>query len=229
MFRSARDIMQEFAREQALSKLRADPIGGGAYGDVYRSDTDGFVIKQNRPGGYEVDFEQEANLQQVAADMGIAPQVASVETFPEGTQRIEMADVRRNFEPVASDEFGNMTDKHDIIGTAKQLGQLALKGIRLEDRQAGNVVRNKMTGRPMQIDFGIAGELDKSQQAAFLSQVTQEGMEAAGVGDFGLILRDTVMDYLEGGDVDIAFDLAKQGFSRLQKIQGPFETPLDLF
>lgn len=221
-------IMDEFFREEILSGNRANPIGEGTYGTVFDSDHPGFVIKQNKPGGYATDFEREAGFQQVAADMGFAPQVASVETFPEGTQRIEMADIRRNFEPVIRDGL-NMTDPNDIIGTSKQLGMLALKGIGLEDRNAGNVVRNKMTGRPMQIDFGIAGELDRGQQAAFLSEVTQEGMEAAGLKDFGVILRDTVMDYLEGGDVDLAYDLAKQGFSRLQKIKGPFETPIDLF
>ena len=38
----------------------------------------------------------------------------------------------------------------------------------------------------------------------------------------GSILRATVMDYLEGGDVAEAMDIAKQGFSRLQKIKQPY-------
>ena len=71
--------------------------------------------------------------------------------------------------------------------------------------------------------------MDKAQSAAYLSQATAEGMEAAGLGDFGSILRATVMDYLEGGDVDEAMDLAKQGFSRLQKIKAPLEEAVSLY
>ena len=86
-----------------------------------------------------------------------------------------------------------------------------------------------MTGRPMQLDFGIADKMDKAQSAAYLSQATAEGMQAAGLGDFGSILRATVMDYLEGGDVDEAMDLAKQGFSRLQKIKAPLTEAVSLY
>ena len=49
--------------------------------------------------------------------------------------------------------------------------------------------------------------------------MTAEGFEAAGLGDVASIYRATVMDLLEGGDVDDAMDVAKQGFSRLQKIK----------
>ena len=77
-----------------------------------------------------------------------------------------------------------------------------------------------MTGRPMQLDFGIAGKLnDKSEKAAFLSEVTAEGFEAAGIPEMGSILRATVMDMLEGGDVEDALDVARQGFGRLMQIK----------
>ena len=46
-----------------------------------------------------------------------------------------------------------------------------------------------------------------------------EGFEAAGLGDVASIYRATVMDLLEGGDVAEAMDVAKQGFSRLQKLK----------
>ena len=97
---------------------------------------------------------------------------------------------------------------------------MALKGVQSEDRHNGNVMYNKMTGRPMQIDFGISGKLENdSQKAAWLTHVTAEGFEAAGIPEMGQILRATVMDYLEGGDVAEGLDIAKQGFSRLQKIK----------
>ena len=73
----------------------------------------------------------------------------------------------------------------------------------------------------MQLDFGIAGRVKGSEQAATLAMATAEGFEAAGLGDVASIYRATVIDLLEGGDVNEAMDLAKQGFSRLQKIKAP--------
>ena len=227
----AKDLINEYLREGRLSANRSQPIGAGAYGVVYKSDIPGNVIKQSTQWGQ--DLEKEANLQAIAADLGIAPQVRGLETFTGGVgDRIEMADVRDNFEPVEStnDQFANFpADPLINLRTAQQLGHLALKGVRLEDRHAGNIIKNKITGRPLQLDFGIADKMDKSQSAAWLSQVTAEGMEAAGLGDFGSILRATVMDFLEGGDVDEAMDLAKQGFSRLQKIKAPLKEAVNLY
>jgi hypothetical protein len=91
--------------------------------------------------------------------------------------------------------------------------------MRLDDRHAGNIVYNKMTGRPMQLDFGIAQRVEGPDQVMVLADVTAEGFEAAGIKDMGDIYRATVYDLLEGGDVADAMDVAKQGFSRLQKIK----------
>ena len=229
MIRKAGDLivaLQDQLREQALATRRANPIGQGAYGTVYESDRSGNVMKQvqqdyvNPKTGLGI--IKEADLQAVAGEMGIAPKVAGVETFSGGIgNRIEMADVRPNFEPVRADASNLPADPKTNIQTAQQLGALALKGIRLEDRHAGNIMQNKMTGRPMQLDFGIADKMSPDQQAAHLANVTAEGFAAAGIGDMGSILRATVMDYLEGGQVAEAMDVAKQGFSRLQKIKEP--------
>ena len=80
-----------------------------------------------------------------------------------------------------------------ILRTTQQLGQLALKGVRLEDRRTANIMQHKMTGRPLKLDFGIADRMDKAQSAAYLSQVTAEGMEAAGIGEMEFLLGATVM------------------------------------
>jgi hypothetical protein len=150
--------------------------------------------------------------------MGIAPRVAGVETFPGGIgNRIEMADVRPNFELRETDK--QWPSGRNAVRINQQLGELALKGVRLEDRHTENVFYNKHTGRPMQIDFGSAGRVEGSEQVATLANATAEGFEAAGLGDIASIYRATVMDLLEGGDVAEAMDVAKQGFSRLQKIK----------
>ena len=221
--RKAGDLIAEYLREGRLSANRSQPIGAGSYGVVYQSDVPGRVIKQNHPGGWATteSMTEEANLQDVAAALGISPRVHKVESFPEGTTRIEMDDVRKNYQPVKQGVDQFPSDPTVNIRTAQQLGQLALKGIRLEDRRAANVMQHNMTGRPLQLDYGVAGRMSPDQQAAWLANVTADGFEAAGIGELGSILRATVMDYLEGGDVAEAMDIAKQGFSRLQKIKAP--------
>jgi hypothetical protein len=52
-----------------------------------------------------------------------------------------------------------------------------------------------------------------------LTNATADGFKAAGIPEMGDILRGIVYDYLEGGQVDEAYDVARQGFSRLQKIK----------
>ena len=219
--RKAGELIAEYLREKKLSANRTNPIGEGIFGVVYSSDTPGNVIKQSkRPDTFEGrTLEDEVNTQAIAAEMGIAPRVVALEKFPGGIgNRIEMEDVRDNFEPHGKSARGFPTGR-DAVRVNQQLGQLALKGVRLEDRHNNNVLYNKMTGRPMQLDFGFSGRMSPDQQAAFLANATAEGFEAAGLGDVASIYRATVMDLLEGGDVADAMDVAKQGFSRLQKIK----------
>ena len=212
------DALQDFLREQSLGNNKSQHIGMGANGVVYKSDTEGNVMKEifQDKGNQTL---KEADLQDVGAQMGIAPKVAGVETFRGGFgNRIEMDDIRDNFEShgIGARQF---PQGMDAVRVNQQLGQMALKGVRLEDRHNGNIMYNKMTGRPLQLDFGIADRFNNdSEKAAWLSHVTADGFEAAGIPEMGQILRATVMDYLEGGDVAEGLDIAKQGFSRLQKI-----------
>ena len=218
--RKAGDLIADYLREGKLSANRSEPIGAGTYGVVYESDNPGNVMKQTHTSWRDAgpNLEKEANLQAIAAEMGIAPKVAGLEQFPGGVgNRIEMADVRPNFERHGSGD--QWPTGRDAVRVNQQLGQLALKGIRLEDRHGGNVVYNKMTGRPMQLDFGIADQVKGDDQVIALMDATSDGFEAAGLGDVAEIYRATVMDYVVGGQVAEAMDVAKQGFSRLQKIK----------
>ena len=227
MRKFAGDLIAQYLREGKLAANRSEPIGSGGNAVVYESDIPGNVIKQlsypdqgkfGLPGDAPKVIE-EADLQAVASEMGFAPKVAGIETFPGGIgNRIEMEDIRQNFETRGEKARAFPTGR-DAVRVNQQLGELALKGIRLEDRHNANVLYNKMTGRPMQLDFGIAGRVEGSEKAAWLTHVTAEGFEAAGLQDVASIYRATVMDLLEGGDVDDAMDVAKQGFSRLQKIK----------
>ncbi len=212
------EALQDFLREQSLNNNKSQHIGMGANGVVYKSDTEGNVMKEifQDKGNQTLN---EADLQDVGAQMGIAPIVAGVETFRGGFgNRIEMDDIRNNFEShgIAARQF---PQGRDAVRVNQQLGQLALKGVRLEDRHNGNVMYNKMTGRPLQLDFGIADRVSGAHQVQALTEATAEGFSAAGIGDVGDIFRATVYDLLEGGQVEEAMDVAKQGFSRLQKIK----------
>ena len=238
MLRKAGDLFADFndeLREGRLSANRSQPIGAGSYGIVYQSDVPGNVIKQSTQ--YGQDLEKEANLQAIAAEMGIAPQVRGLEQFIGGVgDRIEMADVRPNYQTVVGegDQFGMPgvgipVDPTVNIRTAQQMGQLALKGIQLGDRRAANVMQHKMTGRPLQLDFGIAQKVEKEDQVMALMEATQDGLTAAGLEDIGKIYRVAVMDHIVGGEVDAAMDVAKQGFSRLQKIKAPLEEAISLY
>ena len=220
--RKAGELIDAYLREGRLAANRSQPIGAGGNAVVYASDVPGNVMKQSHVAD-EIfsgrSLEDEVNLQAIAAEMGIAPRVAGLEKFRGGIgNRIEMQDVRPNFETHGSGAREFPSGK-DAVRVNQQLGQLALKGVRLEDRHNGNVMYNKMTGRPIQLDFGIAGKVEGSEQAATLAMATAEGFEAAGLSDVASIYRATVMDLLEGGDVAEAMDVAKQGFSRLQKIK----------
>ena len=44
-----------------------------------------------------------------------------------------------------------------------------------------------------------------------------------------IVLYATVGDMVAGGDVAEAMDLAKQGFSRLQKIKAPLEEAVSIY
>ena len=225
--RKAGALISEYLRAAKLSSNRSKPIGQGGNAVVYASDTPGNVMKQLKDrdrGRFDLPDDapaviDEANLQAIAAEMGIAPRVAGVETFRGGIgNRIEMEDVRDNFE-LHGNRYREFPEGQDAVRVNQQLGQLALKGVRLDDRHNGNVMYNKMTGRPMQLDFGIGDRVSGADQVQALTEATAEGFTAAGIGDVGDIFRATVYDLLEGGDVADAMDVAKQGFSRLQKIK----------
>ena len=220
--RKAGDVFQDYIREGRLSANRSQPIGAGGYGVVYASDVPGNVMKEShQPDGLfagQPTLTDEANLQSIAADIGIAPRIAGIETFRGGIgNRIEMADARGNYERHGNTQW---PQGQDAIRVNQQLGHLALKGVDLDDRHQGNIMYNKMTGRPTQLDYGKARRVEGEDQVAALTNATEAGLTAAGLGDVAEIYSATVYDLLAGRDVAEAMNVAKQGFSRLQKIRG---------
>lgn len=115
--------------------------------------------------------------------------------------------------------LNQMQVKMAELNTHKQLAQLALKNINLTDRHAQNVFVNKMTGRPMQIDFGLSEQItNPTQKAATLSMHVANGLKAAGLKEEAQIFLATTSKMLTTEPL-MALDVAKQGLSRLQKIK----------
>jgi hypothetical protein len=220
--RKAGELIREYLREGELAANRSTPIGSGGYGVVYASDVPGNVMKQSHQPdglfpGIQSSLTDEANLQAIAAEMGMAPKIQGIETFPGGIgNRIEMSDARTNFELHRTNR--QFPSGRDAVRVNQQLGALALKGVDLDDRHTGNIMYNKMTGRPLQLDFGKGRKVSGEDQVAALTNATEAGLAAAGLGDVAEIYSATVYDLLAGGQVAEAMDVAKQGFSRLQKL-----------
>ena len=224
MLRKAGDLFAQFndgLRESRLSANRSQPIGAGSYGVVYQSDIPGNVIKQNQAHRFADDLETEANLQTIGAKLGISPEVVAFEKYPEGTQRIEMKDIRQNYAPASYSKTYDGPIGMDAVRVQQQLGMLALNGVDLNDRHLRNMQFHKMTGRPTQLDYGIARRIEGEDQVAALADATERGLAAAGLPEEGMMVSEIVYDYLAGGQVKEAMDIAKQGFSRLQKIKAP--------
>ena len=76
--RKAGDLINAYLREGKLAANRSEPIGAGGYGVVYASDVPGNVMKQSHQPdglfpGVQTSLTDEANMQAIAAEMGIAP------------------------------------------------------------------------------------------------------------------------------------------------------------
>jgi Zn-dependent M16 (insulinase) family peptidase len=143
-----------------------------------------------------------------------------------------MQDLRDNYEPLLKDGPIEIVDSWGYPGTQakyrqfaldhqKQMGMLALKGMKLMDRHSGNVMQHAMTGRPMQLDAGIAKRVTGGEQVETLVEATSEGFKASGQPDIAEIISDTAYDYLAGGQVEEAWSFTKEAFANLQKIKKP--------
>lgn len=233
----------------AARAAQRQKVGGGQFGQVYET-SPGLVAKEMERVKKQ-DFLNEINAQAKAAELGIAPQITQTtigpmqafgKTFPIETGpnpqikgEIIMQDLRTNYIPLGTSahpynpELNKIQIKNAEVETHKQLSQLALNGIFLSDRHGQNIFVHKMTGRPMQIDFGLVGELKTtSQKAGAITNHVSNGLKAAGLPDEASILTQLVNEVGEFNNMtmqydkpEAALDMAKQGLSRLQKIKLP--------
>jgi hypothetical protein len=204
-------------------------IGSGQFGQVYEA-SPGFVVKEITLENKQ-NLLNEINTQAKAAELGLAPKIQSASLDlprignmviplepglnPKMRGDIVMQDLRENYNQV--EVFTNQ--QH--LDQAKQMAQLSLNNIGLGDRHSGNIMFNKTTGRPIQLDFGGTSILKNDRQkASSLSLGVAQGLHAAGLKEEAAIFKATVQDLLYTDPV-MALDVAKQGLSRLQKIKKP--------
>lgn len=248
MFDKLKALMAAKAAKEAK-----EIIGHGQYGTV-RVDSPGAVRKEIL-GESPAAILNEANLQARAAELNIAPRINEVTVTPTGSNAggtIAMQDLRTNYVPLGVDannwaepewtggewalkqiEPNNQLNKTQQqmaqVDTHKQLAHLALNNVMLSDRHMENIFVNKLSNRPMQIDFGLATEIKTpSEQAGALAYHVGNGLAAAGLTDEAQLFSSLVN---EVGEFNImtnaynnpaaALDMAKQGLSRLQKIKMP--------
>jgi hypothetical protein len=236
------------------AKRSKEVVGQGAYGVVY-ADAPGTVVKQIAKETPEK-ILNEINLQAKAAELNIAPTLKTAEINRSGPNvggSITMQDLRKNYVRLGEtldeipyyhkgvvDISGAGYNSYDPslnstqvtqakVDTHKQLAQLALNGVMLEDRHAGNIFVNKMSNRPMQIDFGLATEIKTpSEKAGALAYHVGNGLNAAGLNEEAMLFSELVNEVGQFNfmtnkydNPEAALDMAKQGLSRLQKIKTP--------
>jgi len=162
------------AAKLAMQHNIGKEIGIGQFSTVHET-TPGLVAKVI-PLEKRNNVINEINMQQKAAMLGAAPQINTVniggpegfgkkfpiESGPNPNVRTEiiMQDLRPNYQPASLNEnqIPQLT-KQQELNQAKQMSMLALNNIYLRDRHSGNIMFNKTTNRPIQIDLVCQNQL----------------------------------------------------------------------
>lgn len=222
-------------------------VGEGQFGRVSEL-APGYVIKEQAPlvewGGYTEPGSPEGNLvgrifdyRDVARDvsqmnhlnkMHIGPKVEAFNIADDGSTEVVMRDLRNNFE--SGDKFYDRLNETQTpqdfldarlfnVKRAQQEAASAHSGLLLGDRHDQNVMRNNLTGRPIQIDpSGVYLEpgVTRDEQVAIKSL---DAFNAAGLIEEGEIYAGLFNEARERGDVDAIHSLAQQGLAMAQKIK----------
>ena len=167
---------------------------------------------------------------------GITPRVENLIIEPDGSTEVIMRDLRDNYDSsedflvdtatrfqdpnLSTEERTKAYKDHQLfqVKQKQQEARAALAGVELQDRHLGNIMRHKMTNRPLQIDpSGRSVEgLDRS---AVVARSVVDGFNSAGLEQEAEILNGLLTEAYQRGDTAAFTDLAQQGMSRLMKIK----------
>lgn len=151
---------------------------------------------------------------------GITPKVENFIINDDGSTEVIMKDLRNNFD-VGKEYLADADERKSRMAymrSEQQQAQAALKGIALKDRHMGNVMFNKMTGRPLQIDpSGV--NVSGIERDVEIARAARDGMQAAGLSDEAEIFDGLLNDLWDKGDAEGFHNMAQQGVSRLMKLK----------
>lgn len=165
---------------------------------------------------------------------GITPGVEAFNINDDGSTEVIMRDLRKNFEGTKGyyDRLSEKADSGDSkvqaqvmkdgrmfeVMRRQQEAAAAIHGIELRDRHEGNVMRHKMTGRPLQIDPSGRPVEGVDRMNAIKNPVV-DAFYKAGLTDEGKIFEGLLAESVANQDYDTYKDLVQQGASRVMKMK----------
>ena len=178
-----------------------DLVGAGSFADVYKDTQNASLVRKEQPSVVEFrgtimgnQAKEEADFMNTAMQLGIGPKIDYLERSPNGDTVIGMQDISNNYRSLnqAQTELSPEQLAKVPIQVNQQLGTLALNNIALADRHGDNIQLNKMTNRPLQLDFGPAQPTLQGAQKVFgndhafeIGDKAAKAMIAAGLADEG--------------------------------------------
>jgi hypothetical protein len=187
------------------------------------------TIKDYRDVAKEVD-----QLKYLNKKGGITPGVEAFNINDDGSTEVIMRDLRENFEG-GTDYYGRLKEQFESgdskaqaqalkdsrmfdVKRRQQEAAAAIHGVQLGDRHEGNVMRNKMTGRPLQIDPSGRNVSGVNRTLA-ISEPVVDAFYKAGLTDEAQIFEGLLSEAREADDYDTYKDLVQQGASRVMKMK----------
>jgi hypothetical protein len=164
----------------------------------------------------------------------ITPGVEKFIVNDDGSSEVIMKDLRNNFE--GGEQFmERMNEGYNSNDPKKQAQAMkdarlfevkrrqqeaaaAMAGVKLRDRHDGNVMRNNMTGRPLQIDPSGAYVEGVDRNNA-IQQPVIDAFYKAGLTDEAEIFAGLLAEASDRGDYNAYKDLVQQGASRVMKLK----------
>lgn len=164
----------------------------------------------------------------------ITPGVEKFIVNDDGSTEVIMKDLRKNFE--GGEQFmERMNEGYNSNDPKKQAQAMkdarlfevkrrqqeaasAMAGVELQDRHDGNVMRNNMTGRPLQIDPSGRYVEGVDRMNAIQAPVI-DAFYKAGLTDEGDIFAGLLAEASQRGDYEGYKDLVQQGASRVMKLK----------
>lgn len=183
-------IAQEYGKSFSRTLQRHEVLGNGANGAVLRSQADPQRVLKIQAGGHggKKLFFDEVDAMAKAGESGLAPEIYSVETFPDGTNVIEMERVPMNTHIA--------TREKDLRVAQGQLDMLG-SGVLHKDVHNDNISYDVPSRSVTFVDFG-AGTIRPTPVSLAIerSSAIQKGMQAIGSTDEAEIFRGLVTDLL---------------------------------